>query len=373
MGGWIDLDANATTRPTPEVVEAIEEACRTLWANPSSVHREGQRARAAIELARRDIANLIGATAREIVFTSSASEAIHLALRSMGEGEILTSPIEHAAIREGLEATRRKPRLCAVTRGGLLDIEDALDRLDGVGGLATHLVNNETGAIQPLEHLLDAAREREIPVLLDATQAVGRVPVDVRELGVDYLAGSPHKFHGPKGVGVLYARDGARVRPLIAGAQELARRGGTEATPAICGAGVAARQVREWLQDPSRQEALAGLRDRLERTLLDAIPDAAINGPRDARAWTTTNIALPGIDAEALLLMLSERGVGASAGAACSSGSLDPSPVLLAMGLDEDRVRGSIRLSLSRFTRQEKIDEAAEIIIACVRSLRAMG
>ncbi len=373
---WIDLDANATTRPVPQVVEAVGEACRTLWANPSSVHRAGQRARAAVELARQEIARLIGASPREIVFTSCATESIHLALHSMPrrpEDEILTSRIEHAAIGEALRAGRQASRYCNVTPEGLLDPDDAIGRLDGASGVATHLVNNETGAIQPIEPLIAQARERSIPVLIDATQAVGRMPLDVGALDADYVALSPHKFHGPKGVGVLYVRQGARVSPLIGGAQELARRGGTEPVPAICGAGVAATLARTWLEASSQREGLGRLRDRLENAIIGGVPDVVVNGPRDRRIWTTTNLAIPGIDAEALLMMLSERGIGASAGAACSSGSVEPSPVLPAMGLSEDLVRGSIRLSLSRNTTEHEIDRAGEIIVRCVASLRGQG
>lgn len=373
---WIDLDANATTRPDPQVVEAVAEACRTLWANPSSVHRAGQRARAAVELARQEIARLIGASPREIVFTSCATESIHLALHSMPRGpgkEILTSRIEHAAIAGALNSCRRAPRYCAVTCEGLLDLDDAIGQLDGAGGVATHLVNNETGAIQPIEPLLAQARERSIPVLIDATQAVGRMPVDVGALDADYVALSPHKFHGPKGVGVLYVRQGARLSPLIGGAQELARRGGTEPVPAICGAGVAATLARTWLEDASRREDLGSLRDRLENAIIGGVPDTVANGPRDRRIWTTTNLAFGDIDGEALLMMLSERGIGASAGAACSSGSVEPSPVLLAMGLSEDLVRGSIRFSLSRNTTEHEIDHAGEIIVRCVASLRGQS
>ncbi len=373
---WIDLDANATTRPDPRVVEAVGEACKTLWANPSSVHRAGQRARAAVELARQEIARLIGASPREIVFTSCATESIHLALHSMpqrGEDEVLTSRIEHAAIAEALNSCRRTPRFCAVTREGLLDLKSAIDRLDGASAVATHLVNNETGAIQPIEPLIAQARERSIPVLIDATQAVGRIPVDAKVLDADYVALSPHKFHGPKGVGVLYVRQGSRLSPLIGGAQELARRGGTEPVPAICGAGVAATLARTWLEDASRREDLGRLRDRLEIFIIGGVPDVVVNGPRDRRIWTTTNLAIPGIDAEALLMMLSERGIGASAGAACSSGSVEPSPVLLAMGLSEEKVRGSIRFSLARNTTEHEIDRAAKIIVECVASLRGQG
>ena len=371
---WIDLDANATTKPAPEVVRAVLASCESQWANPSSMHRAGQRARAAVELARKEVATLIGASPHEIVFCSCATESIHLAIRSMvraPDDEVLTSHIEHAAIGAALATIGATARCCDVLASGLLDVDDAIAKLDGACGLATHLVNNETGAIQPLRSIIDVARDRSLAVFIDATQAVGRVPVDVSELGADYVAFSPHKFHAIKGVGVLYVRERARLRPLIGGAQELARRGGTESVPAICGAGIAASLAREWLQDPEAGRRQGELRELLEQSILGACPGSSVNGPDEDRLWTTTNISFPGIEAEALLLMLSERGVGASAGAACSSGSLEPSLVLAAMGLGEDRVRGSIRLSLSRLTSADEIERAVEIIVASVRSLGA--
>ena len=204
-------------------------------------------------------------------------------------------------------------------------------------------------------------------------QWIGKEPADVTPGFFDSLTFSPHKFHGPKGVGVLWTRRGLGIAPMLHGTQELGRRGGTENVPGILGAGVACREAREWLADPSERRRLAALRDRFESAVLAAAPGAVINGPRDParRLWNTTNIGFPRLEAEALLLMLSERGVCASAGAACSSGSLDPSPVLLAMGIPEPVAHGSLRFSISRHTTPSELDEAAGIVAECASRLRA--
>lgn len=382
----IDLDANATTRPTEAVVDATCRAMRELWANPSSLHRPGQRARAAVELARRQIAGLIAARPQEIVFTSGASEALRTAIEGVLDARppdgrppaVVASPIEHAAVRETLRRLAALGRLelrpLKVTSEGLLDpgaLPPLLD--DRVALVAVHAVNNETGAIQDVPALADAAHARAVPLLVDATQAAGRLPLDVREPQAgDLVAFSPHKFHGPKGVGVLWARRAVPINWPAPGAQELGRRAGTENVPAIVGAGVAATEAHRFLADPAPRRRLAAMRDRIEHELLQAIPGAAANGPSDParRAWTTANIRLPGVAAEALLLALSERGVAASAGAACSSGAVEPSAVLLAMGLGETAASESIRLSISRLTTDAEITRAIGIIADAAASAR---
>ncbi len=382
----IHLDNNATTRPTDAVVEAVGRALRETWHNPSSVHRAGQAARAAVELARQDVARLIGASPREIVFTSSGTESIDLAIRGVlaasGKGTVVTSPVEHAAVAgvcDRLTRTGVTVRTLPVNADGVVDA-GALGAMldDGVALVSVQWVNNETGAIQPIVEIARACRERGVPLHSDAVQRVGKLPTDVSDHdtpGPDLLSLSAHKFHGPKGVGALYVRRGVRLEPVVAGAQELGRRGGTENVPGIAGAGAAAREALAWLGDPGSRERVADLRDRLERALLDRIPGAEVNGPATpgARVWGTTNISIPGAESERMLLALSERGVCASAGAACSSGSLEPSPVLLAMGLTESRAGSSIRLSLSRFSTAEQIDEAAGVIAECAERIAGRG
>lgn len=403
----IYLDNNATTQPAPEVVTAVTEAMTSRWANPSSIHRAGQDARHAIELARASVAHLIGAKPKNITFTSGGTESIDLAIRAVlhnppapsggvGRGSaspggvgaiphIVSTRIEHAAVRDLLASLEKQG---AITLAHLeVDAAGTVTR-DSIGrtitpGTPPRLVsvqwaNNETGALQPVSEI--AARCRQVGALFhcDATQWVGKMPTDVDDVSgatppCDILTFSAHKWHGPKGVGILWARNGVRLPPRIIGTQEQGRRGGTEHTEGIIGAGIAADLARAWLQDPAARQNMADLRDRFEQRILTANPGAVVNGPTDPtlRLWNTTNIAFPRLEAEALLMAFSERGLCASAGAACSSGSLDPSPVLLAMGIPPQLAHGSIRFSLSRYTTEQEVDRAATIVTDGVARVRA--
>jgi cysteine desulfurase len=359
-----------------------------FWHNPSSVHRGGQAARQQVELARRDVAELIGAKPREITFTSGGTESIDLALRGSAESRaaaasiLVTTRIEHAAVRDLAESMEKggiggtggaEVRWAPVDRSGTVVLDRLEPLLQGARLCSIQWVNNETGVIQPIEQIAALCRGAEgggVRFHCDGTQYVGKLPVT--GLPFDLLTFSPHKFHGPKGVGILWARRGISIHPALHGTQESGRRGGTENVPGILGAGVACREAREWLEDAAARERLGQLRDQFEQTILRAIPDSVVNGGGGAsRIWNTSNIGFPRIEAEALLLMLSERGVFASAGAACSSGSLDPSPVLLAMGIAPEVAHGSLRFSLSRYTTAAEIDEAAGIVIECVLRLRS--
>ncbi len=387
----IYLDNNATTQPSPGVVEAVRWGVEEFWHNPSSVHRAGQAARQQVELARRDLAALVGVKARELTFTSGGTEAIDLAITGIlgaaGRGGgvdgrpplIVTSKVEHAAVRDLVESLEKRGearvRWLELERGperrGLIDAARLGEQITGEAALVcVQWANNETGAVQPVAAVSAACRAAGVPLVVDGVQWVGKMPA--AGLECDALAFSPHKFHGVKGVGVLWTRAGLRMRPVLHGSQELGRRGGTENVPGILGAGVAAREAMEWLADASWREGVASLRDEFERMVLEGVPDARVNGPRERtlRLWNTTNIAFPRLEAEALLLLLSERGVCASAGAACSSGSLEPSPVLLAMGVPEAEAHGSVRFSLSRFTTRAEVDGAAAVVVECVRTLR---
>jgi cysteine desulfurase len=262
--------------------------------------------------------------------------------------------------------------------GGVIDLaalEAALDAHGGDVALVSVMgANNETGVLQPLQAIGERCRARGVRFHCDATQWVGRMPTALAGMPVDLVTASAHKFHGPKGVGALWVRSGVRVAPqVVGGPQERDRRGGTENVPGIVGMGAAAEAALAWLSDPAHREAGAARRDRLERAILAAVPDAVVNGAGAARLWNTTNIGFPGLEAEAILLLLSERGVMASAGAACSSGSLDPSPVLLAMGVPPRVAHGSIRLSISRLTTDDEVAHAAEAIPACIARLRRSG
>ncbi|MCL4222018.1 MAG: cysteine desulfurase [Phycisphaerales bacterium] len=377
----IYLDHNATTRPTPQVVAEVARACSDLWANPSSVHRAGQAVRAAVELARAEVAGLIGARPREITFTSGGTESIHLALRGVLERAkapvLVTTRVEHAAVRQLAEQLERSGRVevrwAALGPGGVVEVERLGALLEGATLASVQWVNNETGILQPVEAIAAACAAAGVRFHCDATQWVGKMPTDVGSGSprFDLMSFSAHKFHGPKGVGMLWARPGVGLREIMPGSQELGRRGGTENVPGILGAGVAARQAREWLAEPEARQTLADRRDRFEALVRAACPEAVINGVEAScgRIWTTSNIGFPRLEAEALLFLLSEQGLCASAGAACSSGSLEPSPVLRAMGVPDAVAHGSVRFSLGRETTGAEIDAAAGVVGSCVARL----
>jgi cysteine desulfurase len=375
------LDANATTRPAPEVVEAMLPHLRERFANPSSAHAAGVRARRDVEAARDEVAALAGADPAEVVFTSGGTEAIATALRGAVAdlaGAIVTTAVEHAATRGALARLAAEGRCEVATvpvdAAGALDL-DALDRaLEGRRRIALVTLlhaNNETGLLFPVDEVARRCRARGALLHVDAVQAAGKVAIDLARLGADLVSISAHKLHGPKGAGALVVRRGVRVPPLLAGHQEGGRRGGTEDVAAIAGFGVAARLARAWLatDGPAR---LAALRDRLEARLL-AIPGAARNGAARPRVASTASLRFEGVDGAALVLELSRRGVHAATGAACSSGALEPSHVLLAMGLSPEEARGSLRLSLSRETTAAEVDRAAREVEDLVPRLRKLG
>ncbi len=386
----IYLDHNATTRPAEEVIEAMAEAMRSDWSNPSSVHRFGQQARARVELARESVARLINAAPGEIVFTSSGTESCNLAIfgvvrRHPHRTTVITTPVEHSAVREPIERLEKEGFTIVrlpVSREGLINPDDLAAVMQEHGGKVALIsilwANNETGVIQPMADLLGVAREHDSKAVFhtDAVQWVGKMPTDVRTLPVDLLSFAGHKFHGPKGVGGLFVRKGVRLQPqILGGPHERERRGGTEDVPGIIGLGVAAElAMKQFAVRGGHAAALetAARRDRLERRLLDEIPGSVVNGATEPtkRMWNTTNIGFDRLEAEAILLGLSERGVFASAGAACSSGSLDPSPILLAMGIDERIAHGSIRLSLAQETTDAEVESAAETIVQVVQRLQ---
>ena len=407
---WIYLDNNATTQPAAQVVDAMHEVLAEGWANPSSVHRFGQMVRQRVELARLSVARLINCRDRTIVFTAGGTESNNLALRGVllrtgGKGDsgttstaLITTRLEHSAIREPAEALAEQGVHVAyvpIDADGIVHAEALIATLAEHARHTTLVsimwANNETGVIQPIAQLARAVQEwsawkhegssgceaasggMRVLFHCDATQAVGKTPIDVREAGVDLLTFSAHKFHGPKGAGGLYVRNGVGLESQsLGGPQERKRRGGTEHVAGIVGTGVAADLAALFLDDPAQHEQLAALRDRFERALLNAVPDTTVNGASMAqtpRLWTTTNIGFAHLEAEAILLGLSEKGVCASAGAACSSGSLEPSPVLLAMGVPEHRAHGSVRFSLSRFTTDAQIERALQIVPEVVQRL----
>lgn len=396
----IYLDHNATTCPAPEVLEAMQQAQSCAWANPSSVHRAGQQARHALELARATLAKLIDCRPAELILTSGGTESSNLALSGLLDGRegavLITSPLEHSAVREPAAFLAERGVDVRMLPAGIeqvIDPRQVAAEIEGLGDevrlvvLSVQWANNETGVIQPIAALAEAAREawgrrwaglekgRPRPKLLvhtDATQAVGKVAVSVKEAGVDLLTLAAHKFYGPRGLGGLFVRTGVRpARQLHGGPQERDRRGGTENVAAAVGAAKAAELAMTWLADPEGARAGAALRDRLETGILDRLPDSVVHRGTGARLWNTTNIGFPRLEAEAILLGLSERGVCVSAGAACSSGSLEPSPVLLAMGIPRAVAHGSIRFSLGRHTTVDEIERAVTLVTEVVGRLRS--
>ncbi len=379
----IYLDNNATTQPAPQVVEAMLEALREGWANPSSIHRFGQEARRRVDLARQQVCQLLNCSPRELIFTSGATESNNTALRGLLAARaprktVITTRLEHSAVREPcarLDKEGCRVVYLPVSIEGLVDVEALRKEIekqpDDVALVAIHCINNETGAIQPIQQIGPICREHHIPFFTDATQAVGKIPMDLSQLPVDLVSFSAHKFHGPKGVGGLFIRARHKWVPqMLGGPHERDRRGGTENTPGIVGLGIAAELARQFLQTDGPDKG-RHLRDKLENGLCGQVPDAVINSRNAPRLWNTTNIGFPPLEAEGILVLLSEKGVCAAAGAACSSGSLEPSPVLLAQGIPEPIAHGSIRLSLSRYTTDAEIDQALEIIPACIQKLRS--
>jgi cysteine desulfurase len=384
----IYLDSNATTRPTDEVVEAVARSMREAWANPSSVHRAGGEAKRMLELARESVARLVGCQERELVFTSGGTEGANLAIRGSLEHfaatdstrrVLVTTRFEHSAVRElaqqcekrGVEAVWLEGARSAPGTPDLDALEALLKaRASEIALVSLIWANNETGAVTDIVHAGALCREHGVRFHTDATQWVGKMPTDFAALQVDLASFAAHKLHGPKGVGALYVRRNVRLTPqTYGGPQERERRGGTENVAAVAGFGVAADLARAWLSDDGIARG-AGLRDRFEQAVAGAT-GGVIHAQHAPRLWNTTNIGFARLEAEAILLLLSERGVFASAGAACSSGSLDPSPVLLAMGIAPEIAHGSIRFSLSRETTAAECDEAARRVIAAIKRLRA--
>jgi len=378
----IYLDNNATTRPAPQVVQAVLEAMTDCWANPSSLHRPGQAVRRKVELARQSVAKLVGCSERDLIFTSGGTEAANLAvfgtLRALPQRKVLvTTRIEHSANREaGKRVTADGLEVVWLPNDedGLIDVNalEALlkQRADEIALVCIMWCNNETGVIQPVEKIGTLCQQHGVRYYTDATQWVGKMPTDVANMPIDLLSFAAHKFHGPKGIGGLYVKPRVRVvAQTLGGPQERQRRGGTENVPGILGLGAAADLAHQWLQTDGRQR-LTALRDRFEREILSQVEGAVVNGVNAPRMWNTSNIAFCRLEAEAILLLLSERGVCASGGSACASGSLEPSPVLAAMGLPQERVYGSVRFSLARDSSEDDINRALEIVPAVINRLR---
>jgi cysteine desulfurase len=376
------FDHNATTPVDPGVVDLMVRVLREDFGNASSVHRFGQQAKAILDEARSAVAALIGADPSEIVFTSGGTEADNAALRGAAEAleptgrrHLIATAIEHEAVLVTLKAlTRRgwRTTLLPVGDTGIVKPE-ALDEAitDDTAIVSVMHANNELGTIQPVAEMARIARQRGALFHTDAVQSVAKIPVDARALGADLLALSAHKFNGPKGVGALWVKRGTRLLPILTGGKhERTRRAGTENVPAIAGLGAAARLAMT--KAPDVLPRVAAMRDRLEREILARIPGTIVNGARQPRVPNTTNISFERIEAESLLIALDLEGIAVSTGAACSSGTLEPSHVLRAMGLPTHRAQNSIRFSLGADNTDAEVDYVLEKLPRAVEKLRTL-
>jgi cysteine desulfurase len=370
----IYADANATTPILPEVLDEMMPWLRHEYANPSGSYTAAKHARAAIDRAREQVAGLIGAEADEVVFTGCGTESVNTALSSLdqlaGSGAAVVSAIEHSAVLRCAEIFSRELRRVPVDGGGRLDLQAFAAALDGAAFVSIMAANNETGVIQPLRELVDMARERGLPVHSDAVQAVGKIRLDVRQLGVDLLSLSAHKFHGPKGVGALYIRRGLKFEPLLrGGGQEAGRRSGTENTAGIVGMGAAAAAAARYLSETGAV-TVAAIRDAFETRALSEITGVLLNGDPVHRLPNTSHLSFEQCDAAGLLILLDEAGVACSAGSACMTGKQRPSHVQLAMGIPEARAKSSLRFSFSRLSTLEEAHAVADALIKAVGKLR---
>jgi cysteine desulfurase len=378
----IYLDYNATTPVDPAVLDAMLPYFAENFGNASSIHSPGQRARGAVDGARASVAGLLGAKSSEIVFTSGGTESDNLALFGVvaasqdSRKHIITTAIEHHAVlnaAQALENLGAEVTYIPVGREGTVDPDDIRRALKPETVLISVMhANNELGTIQPIEEIGRIATTADVLFHCDAVQAAGKLPLDVNRLGVDLLSISAHKIYGPKGVGALYVRSGTPLEPqFYGGHHERDRRPGTENVPGIVGLGKAAELARKNLQTDCAR--ITTLRNRLEDALLAACGDARVNGNRAQRVSNTSNISFHAAGGEALVIALDLQGIACSTGAACSSGAVGPSHVLLAIGLSPDEARSSLRLSLGRTTTAEEIDQAIAAIPQSVERLRALS
>jgi cysteine desulfurase len=376
----IYLDHNATTPVADAVARAVDQAMREEFGNASSVHYFGQRAKLLLDRARQDVASLIGGDPAEIVFTSGGTESDNFAIRGVAEAvaptgrrHLISSAIEHEAVLQTLKALAKRGfevTLLPVDESGIVSPRALTEAIRPDTAIVSIMhANNEIGTIQPLRELATIAHAHGSIFHSDAVQSAGKILLDVRELGIDLASISGHKIYGPKGVGALWIRRGTRlVSTATGGRQERNRRAGTENVPAITGFGVAATLAQQTL--PSEAPRLQQLRDRLEEGILRTVTGTTVNGTRELRVPNTSNVSFEGIEAESLLIALDLEGVAVSTGSACSSGTLEPSHVLQAMGFPLHRTQNAIRFSLGASNTEEQIDRVIAILPAIVERLR---
>jgi len=378
----IYVDNNATTMVAPEVLDAMLPYFSTYYGNPSSMHTFGGEVAGVINEARDNVAKLIGAQPAEIVFTSCGTESDGTAIRAAIESypnkrHIVTSRVEHPAVKnlyENLAKKGYRTTFVPVDNSGRLDIDYLYDSLgDDTAVVSLMWGNNETGVIFPIEEISKEVKSRGILFHTDAVQAVGKIPIKISKTGVDMLSLSGHKFHSPKGIGALYIRKGTRFSPfMVGGHQEKGRRGGTENTASIIGLGKAAELAAAHLAE-NGYDGISRLRDKLEQALLAKVPNAMVNGDPTNRLPNTTSVAFEYVEGEAILLMMNEHGICASSGSACTSGSLEPSHVLRAMGVPFTAAHGSIRFSLSRYNTEDEIEVILQKLPPVIERLRELS
>ncbi len=377
----IYVDNNATTQVSPEVLEEMLPYFNEFFGNPSSMHNFGGKVEHKITESRTRIASLLGASPEEIIFTSCGTESDSTAIRSVtlsnpDKKHILTSRVEHPAVKnlyEYLSKNGYRVTFVPVDRKGRLDLDYLYDNLSDDTALVSIMwANNESGVIFPIEEISKVVREKGIVFHTDAVQAVGKIPINLKTIDIDMLSLSGHKLHGPKGVGALYVRKGTKFTPfLIGGHQEKGRRGGTENVASIIGLGKSIELAAAYLSNNNNQ--VEQLRDKLENEILKRVPNTIINGDRNHRLPNTTSIAFEYVEGESILLMMDEFGICASSGSACTSGSLEPSHVLRAMGVPFTAAHGSVRFSLSKYNTEEEIDFIIEKLPPIIERLRELS
>jgi cysteine desulfurase len=378
----IYFDYNATTPLAPEAIDAVTAATRDLFGNASSVHTFGQQAKAALDQTRSSIATLVGGDPLEVVFTSGGTESDNFAIRGVADAleptkrrHLITTAIEHEAVLNTMKALARRgwrTTILPVDQSGIVSPDRLREAItDDTALVSVMHANNEIGTIQRVAEMAAIAHERGALMHSDGVQSAGKIPVDVRSLGVDLFSISAHKFNGPKGAGALWIKRGTRLQAIQTGGKhERNRRAGTENVPAVAGMGAAARLAAAKLAVESAR--VAALRDRLETGILAAVEGTAANGARDQRVPNTTNISFDRVEAESLLIALDLEGIAVSTGSACSSGTLEPSHVLRAMGFPPHRTQNSLRFSLGMFSTVEEVDRVVEVLPRLVEKLRGL-